>query len=666
MNMLKRRLFTLVGPLCAALCIGAAARAADDDALAAQRALFAQTRAQLQQEPSPALSDALQNALATLRNYPLYPYLQSQQLSASLARGATSDATAAQIDEFLMQQDGTVAGEQLRSQWLDALAANGQWQRFLYYYRAASANKSQQCNRIEALYRTDQAEAALQETDKIWLTADMPEACDAAFARWLASAHRDEALIWKRLQLLFEKNMEAQARALIQQIGAPYKVQAENELLLFRNPSLLAMLLPQVAQQPEAGTTIAFALKLLARSDVSAAQALWLQTSAAGQLTPAASFEVRRALGRQQIAQNGVAALPWLLQYDAEGSDSYLLEWRLRLALGTGDWENIGKWTAQLPQELAKNPSWSYWRARALLQQGEPEQQKQAADIFTALAKERGYYGFLAADWLKQPYQLNDQPITTTINLNTLEKQAAVARAREFFLLGEVASARREWQSALRTMGADEQRAAALVAERWGWYDQSIRSATQSGGYNDVRMRFPIAYRDSMQSAARQTDLPLQWLFAITRQESAFMPDARSAVGALGLMQLMPATAKHVARGERMQIDTNQLLQPAVNIRLGSAYLRDLARRYNGNRILATAAYNAGPSRINTILREQSRALSADIWIELLPYRETREYVQSVLAFSVIYAQRLGQPAPLLNNSEREIGAQNLLAGSAN
>ena len=161
-----------------------------------------------------------------------------------------------------------------------------------------------------------------------------------------------------------------------------------------------------------------------------------------------------------------------------------------------------------------------------------------------------------------------------------------------------------------------------------------------------------------MDEAAKATALPLQWLFAIARQESAFMPDARSQVGALGLMQLMPDTARQVARGLRTKISADQLLQPATNIRLGSAYLSDLLERYDGNRILATAAYNAGPKRISSLLKSQTTALPADVWVETLPFKETREYVQSVLAFSVIYGERLGQPVPLLKNDERNIGVE--------
>ncbi|HEY3698769.1 MAG TPA: transglycosylase SLT domain-containing protein [Spongiibacteraceae bacterium] len=603
--------------------------------------------------------------MAALKNYPLYPYLQAQQLSAAIARGSSVG-----IDEFFAQQGDSVAAEQLRNQWLAFLAENkaadnDQWAQFLQYYRAANASKLQQCWFIEALHRTDQKEQALRETGKIWLTTDMPDACDSAFKRWLDSDQRNEILVWKRLQLALERKQETLARFLAVQIREPYKLQAEYALLLYREPAVLNNLLPQIARQPEASATIALALKNFARSDIDNAQTLWLQTKTAGQLSNEDSNAVRREIGRLQIALNGPDALPWLLQFDPNGEDSYLLEWRLRLALRNGDWPQIEQWIGLLSPEIAQTARWNYWRARALAVQNDSAKQKQAADIFAKLAKERSYYGFLAADLLKTNYQLNDEPIAATADIDTVAQLPAILRAREFFMLGEQLSARREWQSALRAMSIAEQQTAALLAAQWDWYDQSIRSATQSGSLNDLRLRFPIGYRESMVLAAKNTTLPLQWLFAITRQESAFMADARSPVGALGLMQLMPATARQIARNQHAHISIDQLLQPETNIRLGSTYLRDLWQRYNGNRVLATAAYNAGPNRIGTILRTQTSALSTDVWVENLPYRETREYVQSVLAFAVIYAQRLGQPAPLLNKSEREIDAPALQVGSS-
>lgn len=626
---------------------------ANTDALAAQRALFAQTR-QLWERGQEQAATA---NMPALRDYPLYPYLQLQQIRAALARDDDSG-----IDDFLAREDGSVTADQLRNQWLAVLADNSQWPRYLKYYRANNTNKQQQCWFIEALYQTGQRDTSLQEIDKLWLTTDMPEACDDAYKRWLASDKRSDALVWKRLLLALDRKQETLARFLAVQIGPSYKLQADYALLFFRNPAALNDLLPQVIQQPEASSAIATALKNLARIDLDETQTLWQQTRTANYLSLDDSNAVRKEIGRQQIVKNGGDALPWLLQYDPNGEDSYLLEWRVRLALHHGDWANIEKWIASMPADMAQTSRWNYWRARALMHSDDAQKQQQAKTIFSNLAKERSFYGFLAADQQQTVYQLNNEPIVAVSDSDTVAQHPAVLRAREFFLLDEYANARREWQSALRGMTGAEQQIAALIAERWNWYDQGIRTAASSGNLNDLRLRFPIGYRDSMELAAKKTALQLQWLFAITRQESAFMPDARSPVGALGLMQLMPDTARQVARGEKINITSDQLLQPATNIRLGSVYLRDMAQRYNGNRILATAAYNAGPNRISKILREQSETLSADVWIELLPYRETREYVQSVLAFAVIYSQRLGQPASLLNKSEREIAAPNLQA----
>jgi soluble lytic murein transglycosylase len=617
------------------------------DVLASQRALFLQTRALLQNGATTAAGN-----LGALRDYPLYPYLELIQLTAALDRQTNEN-----VDNFLQRYNGTPVAEQLRNQWLAVLATTDHWTDYLKYYRAADASKLQQCWSLEALFRSGQNDLALQETAKLWLNTDLPDACDAPFKRWLASNQRSESLIWKRLLLALDKKQEALARALAVEIREPYHQQAEFALQLYRDPAALNNLLPQILQNVEASAVLAQALKNSARLDADAATATWQQLLAANRLTREDSNEVRRELGRRQVAEKSFDALPWLLQYDPNGEDSYLLEWRVRLALRDGNWPQIANWITQMPAEMAQSSRWNYWLARALNEQNDdPAKQKRALDIVATLAKERGFYGFLAADWLKSPYQLNDQRLEPKVAADAVAQKSGVLRAREFFLLGEQASARREWQFALRSMNSDEQLRAALLAEQWGWHDQTIRTANQTGATNDMRLRFPIGHRDSMVAAAKATALPLQWLFAITRQESAFMADARSPVGALGLMQLMPDTARQVARGLRTRVSTDELVQPATNILLGSNYLNELAQRYDGNRILATAAYNAGPNRISRLLKAQTATLPADVWVETLPYKETREYVQNVLAFSVIYGERLGQPISLLKNSERKIG----------
>lgn len=622
-----------------------------------QQQLFLKTRDQMARGQ---WTLAKQN-MALLRRYPLYPYLELALLSERIDSLPRAD-----VDDFLQRHPDSVVSDRLRNQWLAALTRNGRWSDYLAEYRAEDAGKSQQCWRAEALYQTGSVDQSLAETEQLWLTADSPDACETAFKRWLASERRSEPLIFKRLLLALEQKQETLARSLAVEIRDPYKIQAQYALMLYRDPTTLNSMLPQVLQQPEAGQVISLTLKNLARQAPDMASDLWRQTSAARQLSPEESAAARAEIGRRLIATRGQDALPWLLQNDGDGADGYLLEWRIRLSLRGGDWGRLADWIERLPPDLAQSQRWQYWHARALAQQvGDPAKVQRANEIFAALARERSYYGFLAADRVKADYALNDRPVQPATPLSTVEMRPDVRRAREFLALDEKVNARREWSRALSVMTTAEQQAAAQLAQRWGWHDEAIRSAMKSGAMDDLQLRFPLAYREPMTGAAKTTALPPQWLYAIARQESAFMPDARSSAGALGLLQLMPGTAQQVARGLRLKIDDKQLLQPGSSIRLGSTYLSDLLRRFDNNRVLATAAYNAGPRRISDVLKNQPGQLSTDVWVETLPYRETRDYVQNVLTFSVIYAQRLGQPGTLLAAHETAIGQPTLQLGAS-
>jgi soluble lytic murein transglycosylase len=644
-----------------------------------QRPLFMQTRDLLRKGNVAAAAEGM----AALIDYPLYPYLELQRLNigldqrdvtpdepgaddgtnaagaeagsaiATTTAGAPSDTAA--IDAFLRRYAGSLVAEQLRKSWLAILANDRRWTEYLRYYADATPTKQQQCWNLEALYQTGNIAAALQQTGALWLEADLPADCDEPFKRWLGSDQRSEPLVWQRLLLSLEGKQETHARFLAVNIREPYRLSAEYALLLYKDPAALGNLLPQLTGRAEAGAVAALTLKNLAKQDPDTATALWQQLRNDGQLSTEQSNAVRAAIGRQQIAQRGVDALSWLLMHDATGEDSTLLESRVRLALPGGDWSRIAQWIEQMPPALAQTPRWSYWRARALAtQQADPQQHQHATALFQELAKDRSYYGFRAADHLRTPYQLNDRPLAGRA-VRQRPQSPALLRAREFYALGEAANGRREWLSALRDMTTEQQQNTALLAEQWGWHDRAIQTASKAGAWDDLQLRFPLAYKDVMQQAALEKALPLSWLFAIARQESTFMPDARSSVGALGLMQLMPATAREVARGLRIKTSPADLQRPGPNVQLGSTYLSAMLKRYSGNRILATAAYNAGPGRISRLVKNQQGTLPSDIWIETLPYRETREYVQNVLAFNVIYARRLGGNKPLVEANEANV-----------
>jgi soluble lytic murein transglycosylase len=223
-----------------------------------------------------------------------------------------------------------------------------------------------------------------------------------------------------------------------------------------------------------------------------------------------------------------------------------------------------------------------------------------------------------------------------------------VKRALAFLDLNRIPQARREWQHTFNLLDDSGRQALALLAGRLEWSDRAIMTLAQLRDWHDLQLRFPLAYEPLFEQAAQRSNIEKNWIYGITRQESAFMYDVRSHVGATGLMQLMPATAKGVSKSLGLTYSQNKLIDPTYNIRLGSHYLKTLLKRYKGNRVLATAAYNAGPGNVNRWLKRFDGPM--DIWIENIPFNETKEYVKRVLAYSTIYSYRLGALKPLLDN----------------
>ncbi len=624
---------------------------------AATRKLYQQTREQLQRGEIMRAQAGIKQLQR--RDYPLTPYLELTLLTRQLDGLPQSE-----VDTFVARYPDSVPADRLQAQWLAVLVRQQRWRDYLHYFDAlfdepAKASLVQRCWRVQGLHATGRRDDAFAETRSLWLTPNsVPDACDKPFALWKQSGGRGDALVWQRLLLALDRGDVALSRYLGSELTGAQQTQAQRGLQLLRDPKTINRLWPDIARGPQASPLLGYGTRKLVRSDLDGAEQLWLKLNQQKLLQPADSAAVRSEIGRHRIASLGVGALPWLLQHDPNGEDSSLLEWRIRLALRKGDWLRAGEWMTQLPADLATTSRWRYWQGRALSQQTEPEKLDEARRLLEALAAERSFYGFLAADRLQRPYQFNDRPLHPDASPAKVAKRADILRAQEFYLLNEKWSAHSEWTRALSNMTVPEQQAAAQLAAQWGWYNQGIRTATSSGGWDDLSARFPLAYKPQLEKAAERANLPLEWVYAITRQESAFMPAVRSGAGAVGLMQLLPGTAKQVARKIQVPHHPNQLNDPSHNTQLGSAYLRQMYDNYGDNRILASAAYNAGPGRVSRWLREQPQQVSADVWIETIPYRETREYVQSVLAFALIYGHRLDRKGgKLLLAGERVIGS---------
>lgn len=590
------------------------------------------------------------NGLEQLQQYPLYPYLLKAQLSRQLNRLPTQE-----VNQFLADYGSTVAGKQLQKQWLLKLAQHKQWQQLISHYDPAVANNKLRCLYLEALHQTDHKQIALEQTATIWLSAkSLPNACNSVFKRWQLAGMQTDALVWQRINLALNAKNTLLARYLSKHASAKLKPYTRRLLSVHRDPRRLIR-----SSDFEDGSSYSIdivdhGLRRLAPKDHALATRLWVDYQGLLSFSAVQHAAIRDKIARQIIGSGSDDALQWLITYDPNAEDSYLLEWRIRLAIRQMQWSQANHWLSMLPVSIQAKPRWRYWQARSWQQLGintEP-----ALAILQRLARERHYYGFLAADTISQTYGFNHQTINNEIPLQDIASNPAVLRAQQFYQLDELISARREWREATKQLNQQQLLAATTLAHQWGWHQQAIHTTLKAGHRDDLDVRFPLAYQADMLSSAKSSTINPEWLYAIARQESAFARDAYSSAGARGLLQLRPGTAKQVAKKQGIPYLQRDLFQPEKNIKLGSNYLKSLLADFDGNRILATAAYNAGPHRVKKWLQRQQGSLPYDIWIETLPFYETRNYVQNVLAFSVIYGHRLGNNSPLIGQQELLIG----------
>jgi soluble lytic murein transglycosylase len=315
--------------------------------------------------------------------------------------------------------------------------------------------------------------------------------------------------------------------------------------------------------------------------------------------------------------------------------DDSSYEWRARAALWARDWTAVAKDIAAMPASMRDDPCWRYWAARASAENGEPDL---ARRLYSTVVPTDNWYAVLAAARLGQPFAPHPQPIALdAARVDALADRPAFRRAHELLLLGWLPMARSEWNAGYDALDAPGRQAAVGLADRWGWYFQSIATAARLGQFDDYSLLYPTPFDDVVNGAARLTHLPTVLIYAVMRQESLYQPQAVSGAGAVGLMQLMPSTARSVAAQlNRRRPNRSRLMLPEVNVPLGAGRLAELLDRLGGQVLVALAAYNAGPNAARRWLPEHP--LDADIWVENIPYNETRAYVQRVMWHSVVFS----------------------------
>ena len=578
---------------------------------------------------------AVEAAHARFAGHPLEPYPRYWLLSANPARASHEE-----MREFLSRYADTPLAEALRREWLKVLGAAGAWETFRAEHRSLLADDAEiACYAFQERLARNDPELAGEARAAFLAARETPAACEPVFAALVGTGAISEADTWARMRKLLAANRLREARRTDQWLPRRQRL---NEKLLDRaaaNPAaFVARHKSQVLTRSVRELTV-YAIGRLARSRPDEAAELVARLGD--------STDERYAWG--QIAwQAAMSHHPRALEWYAHAGDAHLTDdqvaWKARAAMRAGHWKEVFAAIRKLPPDVARQSSWRYWRARALKALGEAEA---SAALLRGLAGERNFYGILAAeevgtawrpDWSGWKPQQAD--------LDRVMAVPALERALALYRIGYEAEALREWFWAIRGMEDRDLLAAAEVARRAGVPDRAINTANLTVQLHDFSQRFPTPHREAVSTAAAQWGLDEALMYSLIRQESRFMAHARSRVGATGLMQLMPATAKWVARQIPVESYRKEMLtQPEVNVRMGTYYfsrvLADL-----GHPILATAAYNAGPGRARRW--REAQALDGAIYVETIPFNETRDYVKQVFTNMWFYSHRLTGEAPSL------------------
>ena len=581
-----------------------------------------------------------------LGDYPLAPYVEYHRINNSIRQ-----TSPAQIDTFRARYAELPVTKLLYSRWLKEQGKRRNW-RTLAARRYDTSNAELACYFVRAQYGSGDKNLALDATTALWSQPkSQPKACDPLFSVWRGTKRFSQDVIWQRFSGAMAANERVLARYLQRYLTGSRRSTAKAFYQLRSQPQRVTWRGAFTADTAENREAISYGIRRLSKQKADKAAGAW------------AAFNKSHAFSdaqRQFIEAYIIVGLAQANRFpEPEQRDDIRAEYAVQGLVNAGiakqRWDEVAYWISRLDPAEAREERIGYWLARAKSQLGQPSS-------FNELATQRSYYGFLAAAQQRSATQLQAMPTRafTAQDEAALLQIPGIARAVELFAVGDNLNGRREWYQQLEQQDKETRHAMAYLAQRLGKLFLAIQTANGAQARDDLTLRFPTAYGPSFDDVALRHNIDGSLLRAITRQESAFQVKAKSSAGALGLMQVMPATAKlamrrgnlarHLGAGSGQVIE-HDLVIPERNIEIGSYHLAWLLKRYDNLRPLAIAAYNAGESRVDRWLKGASN-IPIDVWIETIPFRETRNYVQNVLAFQVVYQGLDQRPGPILQDYE--------------
>ncbi|UCH38976.1 MAG: transglycosylase SLT domain-containing protein [Gammaproteobacteria bacterium] len=575
--------------------------------------------------------------LKQLDDYPARPYLEYDAFKRS-----ASQLKPQQAELFFRRFADYPFVYHARGKWLNVLARRGDWENYLEFFDGRE-NTRLKCLAFRARLKLHRLEGLNDEIAKVWLRGySQPSQCDPAFKHFLASYEKAEEAIWARIEKAFKARRPNLARYLGKKLDSQSRAVVETWYQAHMRPERTLKKLADSDDDEHNRSIIVHAIDRLARKDSLKALEYWNLIRDHFSFSQQQKDQSQLRIALSAAYQHKTEARSLLSNLDPSIMNDQAYLWLARIQLRSRDWDGLKDTITHMPNHLQQENEWQYWLSRSMEAGG---QLVDSLSLLEQLSDKSSYYGFLAADKLKRDYRIEQEDAASNeIDEDSfLTANPHLLRARELYYLDRLVDAKREWFQALRYLDHDDIKIAATLASKWKWHDSAIRTVAKTPHRNDFSLRFPMPYKQQVLEHAQARELDPSLIWGVMRRESLFDPLARSRVGALGLMQLMPSTARRVARSLGMQRPRqSDILHVENNIRFGTHYLRTVMDRFDNNVALAAAAYNAGPRNVRRWLPKDS-VMSADLWVETVPFGETRNYVQAVLAYSTVFDRSLGK-----------------------
>lgn len=596
-------------------------------------------REEFQRAYAEAADSAARDSRA-LRSYILYPYLQQARIRRALATETNLQAIDRQAEAFLREHDRDIVTHDLRREWYASLAKRHEWERLLANYRDMN-DATLQCYFLTARVMLKRFDDLQRDVVAAWSSAPQSQrACETPFEWLREQGALTPILIEARARLALRNGNAAFARQLMASLPKEQAAPLETWAALIERPRSAIDAAIASPDKPIEADALFDGWTRLVRADQSAAITRYRRLAEARAMPPhvASRYALELALALSWSRRD--EALDFFQRVRPTELDERGHEWYARAALWAQRWRLAETVIDKMPEALRSQARWRYWQARVAERRGH---RHQAREQYARLLGDDNFYAALAAARLDQPYTPHPKafPIDST-RAAAIAQLPEFARAHELRLMDAIelkSYAYDEWRKGYGTLKADARVHAIGLASSWGWHDQAILTASDQRLFDDYRLLYPRPFDPEVRAAAELTKVPETLIYAVLRQESIYRSDAKSSASAHGVMQLLPETATITARRwpqiSRSVPDTKNLFDPATNIYIGTAKLRDMLNRFDDKVAVALAAYNAGPGAAQRWLPDNR--MDVDIWIENIPYNETRTYVQRIHWHSVVF-----------------------------